>query len=621
MGLVLLAIAVAVLASYTALDIGGRIKETRGLARAAWLTGGAAAMGGGIWSMHFIAMLAFEMPVPIRYDLATTVASLLVAIAVTGVALFIVSRGALDIRRAVAAGCFMGLGVAAMHYVGMSAMRMDAHIHYAPGLFATSIAVAVVAASVALWLAFTVEAWWHKVASALVMGAAVSGMHFIGMAAARYDTADIQLTGSYLDLPPHLMALGIAAATFCVLCLGVVSAIVDRRVTATVKAGEQALRRSRRRHRSLVRNGSDVIAILDDHGIFTYCSESVQRILGYPVEGLIGRRLIDFMQVEDAESFAEFFSKVVLSPQGMQSAEFQVRHADDRWLSCEIICNNLKHDGAIAGIVVNLRDVTERKRVVDELRAAKVLAEQGSRIKSEFLAAMSHELRTPLNAVIGFSEVIKNGMLGNEAGPRCIDYAGHIHESASHLLHVINSILDLSKLESGQLKLAEECCSLSGIISNSMQPHAQHVIDADLLVSVVLPTNPPGLRCDKRRVEQALSNIVSNAVKFSNPRGRIEIAARLDGNGWLEITVSDNGIGMAPDKVSVALEPFRQLDSRLNRRYEGTGLGLPLSKRLVELHGGALRIDSTPGHGTRVSMHFPSERVVWADDKNARAAG
>ena len=621
MGLVLLAIAIAVLASYTALDIGGRIKEARGRAQIAWLAAGATAMGGGIWSMHFIAMLAFSMPVPIGYDVALTVGSLLVAIAVTGIALFIVSRGALDLRRILVAGTFMGLGVAAMHYVGMAAMRMAAEIHYAPGLFILSIVIAIVAASAALWLAFTMEAWWHKLTSALVMGAAIAGMHFTGMAAAYYEPMAVAAGTVHTILSPPLMALGIATAAFYVLCLGLLCAIADRRLSVTAAEGEKALRRSKRRHQSLVQNSSDIIAILDDRGAFTYCSQSSQRILGYSPTWLIGHRLVEFLQSEDAEKFAEFFAGVAQSAGGTQAEEVQIRHADYSWLTCEVICNNLKNDAAIGGIVVNLRDISERKRVMDELRKAKTLAEQGSRIKTEFLAAMSHELRTPLNAVIGFSEVIKNGMLGTEAGPRCIDYATHIHESASHLLRVINNILDLSKAESGQIKLIEEFCSLSGIIANCVQMHAQQATDADLVVDVSLPPSVPHLRADRRRIEQALAGIFSNAVKFSNPGGRVDIAARMYGQGGLEISISDTGIGMAADEIAVALEPFRQLDARLNRRYEGTGLGLPLSKRLIELHGGTLQIDSLPGKGTRVTMRFPQDRIVWTDEqKSARRA-
>jgi PAS domain S-box-containing protein len=366
-----------------------------------------------------------------------------------------------------------------------------------------------------------------------------------------------------------------------------------------------------------------MIAIVDDRGAFTYCSTSSQRIFGYSATWLIGRRLIDFLQSEDAEAFEGFFAEILKVPGRNETREFQVRHADYTWLTCEISCNNLKNEDAIEGVVVTLRNISDRKRVMDELRNAKALAEQGSRIKSEFLAAMSHELRTPLNAVIGFSDVIKSGMLGNEAGPRCIDYANHIHESASHLLRVINNILDLSKAESGQIKLAEECCSLSSIITGSVQMHAQQAADADLTVDVSLPPALPQLCGDKRRLEQALAGIFSNAVKFSHPGGRAEIAAGMTANGELEITVRDTGIGMAPDEIAVALEPFRQLDARLNRRYEGTGLGLPLSKRLVELHSGRLQIDSTPGKGTCVALRFPKDRIIWPDvrENQRRAAG
>jgi PAS domain S-box-containing protein len=363
-----------------------------------------------------------------------------------------------------------------------------------------------------------------------------------------------------------------------------------------------------------------MIAILDDQGTFTYCSQSSQRILGYSSTWLLGHRLIDFLQSEDAEKFEEFFARVGQSTGATLTEEVQIRHADDTWLTCEVICNNMKSDPAIGGIVVNLRDISERKRVIDELRKAKTMAEQSSRIKSEFLAAMSHELRTPLNAVIGFSEVIKSGMLGNEAGPRCVDYATHIHDSARHLLRVINNILDLSKAESGQMELAEDYCRLPDIIADCVQLHAPQAAAGGLVVNVTPATHLPYFYGDKRRIHQAIASILSNAVKFTKPGGRVEIMATVDEAGFVVI-IRDTGIGMAPDEISVALEPFRQLDARLNRRYEGTGLGLPLTKHLIELHGGVLQIDSAPGEGTRVSLCFPAERVVWAnEEKSARRA-
>jgi PAS domain S-box-containing protein len=620
--IVVLAIAIAVLASYTALDIGNRIKAASGTARMWWLAAGAAAMGGGIWSMHFIAMLAFRMPVPIGYSVGLTVASLLVAILVTGIALFIASRGEITLKRIAAAGSFMGLGVAAMHYVGMAAMRMAAEIHYDPGLFLLSVAIAVVAASAALWLAFTAESGWQKLACAMVMGAAIAGMHFTAMSAAHYDALATPSPIDHADLSPQMLALGIATLTFYVLCLGLLSSIADRRLSATAARGAKALQQSERRLHSLVQNSSDIIAILDDKGAFTYCSKSSHRILGYSAAWLIGRSLAEFLQARDAEAFRDFLVRVHLAPGVTLTSEIEVRGAAGTWLTCEVTCSNMKDDPAIGGIILNLRDMSERKRVMDELRAAKNLAEQANRTKSEFLAAMSHELRTPLNAVIGFSEVIKSGMLGDDAGPRCVDYATHIHDSARHLLSVINDILDLSKAESGQMNLAEDYCRMDAIVTDCVQMLHGQASGAEVALEILVPPRLPYIHGDRRRIQQAVLNILSNAVKFTKPGGHVRVRAALDDSVGLVLSVTDTGIGMAAAEIAVALEPFRQLDSRLSRRYEGTGLGLPLTKHLIELHGGGLVIESTPGVGTCVSLRFPPERVIWTgQDTGQRAIG
>lgn len=621
--LVLLAVAIAVLASYTALDIGNRIRAVRGLAQTWWLLAGAAAMGGGIWSMHFIAMLAFRMPIPVAYDVGLTLASLFIAILVTGPALLIASRSEGNYYRIAAAGTFMGLGVAAMHYIGMAAMRMDAAVHYVPSLFALSVLIAVVAASAALWLAFTAETNWHKLGGAAVMGAAISGMHFTGMSAAHYEPMQLLAMQDDAGMSPQLLALGVATLTFYVLCLGLLSSIADRRLSATAAEGAMALQQRERRHHSLVQNSSDIIAILDDHGAFTYCSKSSYRILGYSAAWLVGHALIEFLQADDAERWNDFLARIHEAPGGTVTEEIELRSANGTWRTCEVTCSNMKDDPAIGGIVVNLRDISDRKRVMDELRAAKNQAELANRTKSEFLAAMSHELRTPLNAVIGFSEVIKSGMLGEDAGPRCIDYAGHIHDSARHLLSVINDILDLSKAESGQMTLAEDYCRPDAIVTDCVQMLQAQADGAGVAIEIMLPPRLPYLYGDKRRIQQAVLNILSNAVKFTKTGGHIKIGAALDETVGLVLSISDTGIGMAPEEIVVALEPFRQLDSRLSRRYEGTGLGLPLTKHLIELHGGVLRIDSTPDVGTCVSLSFPPERVIWTahgDDQRVAAS-
>jgi PAS domain S-box-containing protein len=500
-------------------------------------------------------------------------------------------------------------------------MNLAATVHYSPGLVALSIVIAVVAASVALWLAFTTETNWHKLAGAIVMGAAVAGMHFTAMTAAFYEPVPMLAIDGTADLSPLLLALGVATLTFYVLCLGLLSSIADRRLSVAAE-GVKALQQRERRHHSLVQNSSDIIAILDDHGSFTYCSMSSYRILGYSAAWLIGHALVEFLQADDAEKLNDFLARVHETPGHTVTEEIEIRNANGAWLPCEVTCSNMKDDAAVDGIVVNLRDMSERKRVMDELRAAKNQAELANRTKSEFLAAMSHELRTPLNAVIGFSEVIKSGMLGEDAGPRSIDYAGHIHDSARHLLSVINDILDLSKAESGQMTLAEDYCRADVIVADCVKMLQAQADSAKVALEVMLPPHLPHLYGDKRRIQQAVINVLSNAVKFTNPGGHVKIGAALDQSVGLVLSVSDTGIGMAPDQIVMALEPFRQLDSRLNRRYEGTGLGLPLTKHLIELHGGALLIDSTPNVGTCVSLSFPPERVIWTglgDDQ--RVAG
>ncbi|HUL09869.1 MAG TPA: MHYT domain-containing protein [Candidatus Acidoferrum sp.] len=233
--LVGLSLTIAVLASYTALTIAGRLRSADRRGRWFWLSAGAVALGGGIWSMHFVAMLAFSLGMPIDYQVGLTVASLIAAIAVAGIALYVVGRAHGSWKSLLISGFFAGLGVATMHYMGMAAMRMDATISYDPLLFAVSIVIAVVAATAALWLAFNLEAAWHKVAAAFVMGAAIGGMHYTGMAATIYTP----LAGSAMTagsaISPYGLAFAIAAASIAIFGLGIAAALVDRRFTAQLE--------------------------------------------------------------------------------------------------------------------------------------------------------------------------------------------------------------------------------------------------------------------------------------------------------------------------------------------------------------------------------------------------
>src|SRR5262245_46523878 len=231
--LVGLSIVIAVLASFTALTLAGRVKEAAGRARLVWLVGAAAALGGGIWSMHFVAMLAFSLQMPVEYDVALTVISLVAAIVVTALALYTVTRWS-GLRSLGIAGFFAGIGVATMHYMGMAAMEMNATVSYDPLLFGASLVIAVVAATAALWLALNLQATWHQVAAAFVMGAAICGMHYTGMAAAIFTPAEGPALAAS-SISTYGLAAGIGGTTIAIFALGIMAAIVDRRFTGHLR--------------------------------------------------------------------------------------------------------------------------------------------------------------------------------------------------------------------------------------------------------------------------------------------------------------------------------------------------------------------------------------------------
>jgi signal transduction histidine kinase len=291
-----------------------------------------------------------------------------------------------------------------------------------------------------------------------------------------------------------------------------------------------------------------------------------------------------------------------------------MRVVADGDLACEIPFESRADEiGSLSRVLRIFRDNAIEKQ---QLFLAKVGAETANRTKSEFLANMSHELRTPLNAIIGYSEVIKKGMFG-PLSERYREYSADIFDSGTHLLALINDILDLSKLEAGQFELQEENVDLAGAIRASMHLIETAAEKSKVRLSTTAGTHEPLLvRADDRRLRQILINLLSNAVKFTPEGGRVHVSTSVTSQG-IAIAVSDTGIGMTPDHISKALEPFRQIDSKLSRKYEGTGLGLPLAKHLVVLHGGTLSIESKVNVGTTVTVALPPERVV---DQPRRAA-
>jgi signal transduction histidine kinase len=261
-----------------------------------------------------------------------------------------------------------------------------------------------------------------------------------------------------------------------------------------------------------------------------------------------------------------------------------------------------------------IRYAIERKRAQLQLVEAKEKAELANRAKSEFLANMSHELRTPLNAIIGFSEIMRSEALGPMENPTYHGYARDIHESGVHLLDIINDILDLSKIEAGTVELRDEVLEPARVVASCLRIVRERATDGEVTILNQLGADLPHLRADERLLKQIMLNLLSNATKFTPAGGRVIVTGRVDEAGEIELAVADTGIGIAEGDIDRALTPFVQIDSSHSRKYPGTGLGLPLTRSLVELHGGTLQITSRVGEGTVVALRFPADRTVPRDE-------
>lgn len=258
---------------------------------------------------------------------------------------------------------------------------------------------------------------------------------------------------------------------------------------------------------------------------------------------------------------------------------------------------------------IGARD-TQLKSQNTELERARDVAESANRAKSQFLANISHELRTPLNAIIGFSSILMNQLFGALGDQKYLEYAKDINESGTHLLDIINDILDLSKAEAGKLSLAYEEIHIAKSIQKCVTILAERAEKGNVAININIPKHLPSLVADRLRFIQIVLNIISNSVKFTNPGGKVDVRVETKDVGGaithFVVVVEDTGIGMSEDDINKAFQSFGQVDSGLNRKYEGTGLGLPLTKKLIELHGGTIDIQSVLGQGTKVALTFPA---------------
>jgi PAS domain S-box-containing protein len=322
----------------------------------------------------------------------------------------------------------------------------------------------------------------------------------------------------------------------------------------------------------------------------------------------------DLLHPDDREAATATLSSHINAGKAF-AVEFRLRRADGTWLWVLGRGRPVAWDdaGQPTRVVGTHTDIDGMMQVQYSLIEARHAAEHASRAKSEFLAGMSHELRTPLNSILGFSSALLTPGPTETREPKTRDYLQHIHGSGEHLLQLINDILDLSAVEAGKMVIQAEPVDVVNTCRSCLTMVSEPAAKGSVTLDFEPGPHPPNLHADERRVRQVLLNLLSNAVKFTPPGGRVSLSIRAQNDGTLDLIVTDTGIGMDTAALDKAMKPFEQVENVLSRRHDGIGLGLPLTARLMDLHGGTLTLDSAPGMGTTATATFPAERVRGAD--------
>jgi PAS domain S-box-containing protein len=599
--LVALSFAVACFASYTALDLGTRIRLSEGRVRGAWLITAAIAMGGGIWSMHFIAMLAFSMPMATSFDFKLTAVSLLAAIGVTSVAFYGMGQKNTPKSQPLLSGAFMGVGVVSMHYIGMAAMRMPAHLHYDLFLVALSVVIAIVASVAALWLAFRTIVLWQRFLAAVIMGIAISGMHYTGMAAAVFTTAHdgTAYDSNAAELAQTNLALAIATITFVILVLALVASMFDRQFATLAERETMLLRDREEMMRRIYRDTPLPLHTLGPNGVIEKVSDAWLDLIGCTRDEAVGRPLTDFMTDQSKKQYDNTTWPQLLLGSDIREAEYQFTKKTGETLDVlmsvrqEIIKG--KPQRALGGLI----DVTARKRAEKAL-----LQSQRMEAIGQLTGGVAHDFNNLLMVINAASEQFRR-RLNDDWAVRSSEMISAAVKRGQILTGHLLSFARRQTLQTTVVNLPLTLTTIGDVLKRSLRG------DIDIRISST-DCNYRVLS-DPTEFELALLNLGVNARDAMPEGGTLSIAVRqvrlagdaeFDGlrGDFIAIETKDTGIGISPETLPHVFDPFFTTKGP----GKGTGLGLSQVYGFAKQSGGTVKIDSAVGRGTTVTLYLPA---------------
>ena len=600
--LVLLSIAVAILGAYVAVEIAQRVRTARGRRRSLWTCGGALAMGLGIWSMHFVGMLALQLSILVWYDALLIFASAAAAILGCAIAFIILTRVATSSLLLALASVLLGSAIAGMHYIGMAGMRMSSQIVYDPSIVAVSIGVAIIGLFGALFLTRHLienrsrpRSWIKKTAATLLMSSSVVGTHYIGMASA-YFTPGMRgwHQNDELVLGTYQLGLVIAVLSLALLCLA---------LAATRFEGWTAT--TRNRFENLLDLAPQIVWFAGPDGLTTYLNPYWYEYTGASESKSLGAGWTTMIHPDDRDQVVDAWQQAVKEGKDYE-VELRLRAKDGNYCWFLVRSRSARDESgkvnAWLGIAV---DIEQRKKAEEEAWAA-------SQAKSEFLASMSHELRTPLNAIGGYAELLALGIRGPLNSDQAQDIA-RIRRSQQHLLTLINDVLNFAKLDAGQTEYHITAVPVDEALHDTESMIAPQILKKGIRYSYKGAGKAAAVLADPEKFQQIVLNLLSNAVKFTDSGGSIDLSSEQRGN-CIEIRVADTGPGISPEKLERIFDPFVQAERRLNQPVQGVGLGLAISQDLALAMDGQVTVESVVGQGSTFTLSLPrAPRMELAD--------